>query len=196
MRRIIAATEKENTLLAERDRCMIMLAFFGYLRTSEIANMNRKEIQFVEEKIGTEIVNIMKIIVNRKCKNSKSEDHERVIREKKDLQQKCVVRMMKQYLKNWKGEEEGPLFTTMNGERMSTDTPRGRLKVWLKEIGEMDVEAYGFHSLRAGAATESARAGVAGSDIQRHGNWKSDAYRVYIRPNIQDRLRTTDAIGN
>ena len=53
--------------------------------------MNRIGIQFVEEKRGTEIVHITKIIENRKRKVSESEDHGRMIRERGNQQQKCTV---------------------------------------------------------------------------------------------------------
>ena len=52
-----------------------------------------------------------------------------------------------------------------------------------------DTRAYGFHSLRAGAATQSAREGVPEQHIKLHGNWRSGAVQAYIRPDTEERLR-------
>jgi integrase len=78
---------------------------------------------------------------------------------------------------------------------MRPDTPRGRLKHWMRQSGVADVRVYGFHSLRAGAATASAKAGVSERDIKQHGNWASDAVRAYIRPDEEERLRASNALG-
>ena len=58
-----------------------------------------------------------------------------------------------------------------------------------------DVDNYGFHSLRAGGATEAARAGVDERYIKAHGNWKSDAVRLYMRMDDDERLAASDALG-
>ena len=95
-----------------------------------------------------------------------------------------------------RGEEAAaPLFVTNTGQRLAVDTPRGRLKQWLKAIGEEEVERYGFHSMRAGAATDTARAGVNERHIRSHGNWKSDAVKLYVRESIEERLMASNALG-
>jgi integrase len=89
-----------------------------------------------------------------------------------------------------------PLFPTVtDGEFMSTNTPNHRLKYWLEKVGVDEVSKYGFHSLRAGGATEAASMGVHERDIKAHGNWKSDAVRVYIRPSLEDRVAASAALG-
>ena len=74
---------------------------------------------------------------------------------------------------------------------MSPDTPRGRLKAWLELIGVEEITEYGFHSLRAAGATDAARAGAEEREIKAHGNWKSDAVKLYIRQSTRDRLRVS-----
>ena len=80
---------------------------------------------------------------------------------------------------------------------MKTGTPRGRLQHWLREAHYSDEEraTYGFHSLRSGAATDAHRQGVTEEEIKLHGNWKSDAVQVYMRPAMEARLRTSGALG-
>ena len=41
-------------------------------------------------------------------------------------------------------------------------------------------QRYAGHSFRRGGATALKLAGVADSDIQRHGRWKSNAYKLYF----------------
>jgi hypothetical protein len=79
---------------------------------------------------------------------------------------------------------------------MSEDTPRGRLKHWLQLTGVEDASEYGFHSLRAGGATDAAKSGVEERHIKAHGNWKSDAVRVYICLDTEERLMASAAIGD
>ncbi|MEE6468146.1 hypothetical protein FKM82_008176 [Ascaphus truei] len=54
-------------------------------------------------------------------------------------------------------------------------------RVCLERLG-MKAAQFGTHSFRIGAATEAARAGLAGEVIQRIGRWESKRYRSYVRP--------------
>jgi integrase len=118
--------------------------------------------------------------------------------QERPAEQICALRAIEALLTE-QGEHgaEEPLFPLDGrGSRpMRPDTPRGRLKHWMRQSGVTDVAAYGFHSLRAGAATASAKAGVSERDIKQHGNWASDAVRAYIRPDEEERLRASNALG-
>ena len=105
---------------------------------------------------------------------------------------------MRAFLQERQGDgPDAPLFCLEGGSAMHLDTLRGRLKRWLSLIGVKDVSEYGFHSLRAGGATDAAKAGVEERHIKQHGNWPwaSDAVRQYIRPDTQKRLVASSAIG-
>jgi hypothetical protein len=93
--------------------------------------------------------------------------------------------------------DDDPLFFSMDGlrARLRENTPPHRLQHCLKLIGMTDVSEYGFHSLRAGGATVAAKAGVAEQHIKAHGNWKSNAVQVYIRPGVEERLIASSALG-
>ncbi len=90
---------------------------------------------------------------------------------------------------------DDPLFPRIGGGEMSADTPCGRLQHWLGVAGVIAVEDYGFHSLRAGAATDAHRNGVPIEQIKSHGNWKSDAVNVYIRQGLTERMAAAAALG-
>ena len=140
---------------------------------------------------------VMNVYINPLCKNdTKRKGHTRPVRERA-AGQLCALRAMEAYLAaTGDGDATDPLFPTEEGTEMSADTPRGRLKKWLQQIGVTNADEYGFHSLRAGAATAAAKAGVSEQHIKLHGNWKSDAVRAYIRPDMTDRLRASDALGD
>ena len=191
---IHTACEKDGSALARRDSCMFMLAYFAYLRVSEIARMNREDITFTSETVGTNEITIMRVHVDRMAKNdSERKGHERLVggRGKDEF---CPVRQMKAHLDS---ETSGgmALFTTARGMHMSTNTPQFSLKRWLTATGVEDPERYGFHSMRAGAATDTARAGVDERHIKSHGNWKSDAVKLYVRESIGERLTASGALG-
>jgi integrase len=191
--------EKEEPC-ARRDACMITIAYYTMLRASEVARMDRKDIAITTERIRGAKVRVLRVFVNRLCKNdSERKGHERVVAEKKKGHKLCVLRMVEEYMEATKKEAKGddPLFPTKDGKRMKADTPRGRLKHWLQQIdlqGKTAAE-YGFHSLRAGSATDAAKAGIEERGIKGHGNWRSDAVRLYIRPDLEERLEVGERIG-
>ena len=191
-------TTKEK-FLAKRDVVMIMLAYYGYLRASEIVRMRRRDVRFEEKEIEGETREWLVVFVDPLCKNdAERKGHERLIAGKqgKDATSMCMIQQMREWLKCHKQQDEQAwLFATVEGNQLSSDTPRGRLKEWLRRSGVTNPEEYGFHSLRAGAATESAKAGVSERLIKLHGNWKSDAVRVYIRPDESERLKASEALG-
>ncbi len=78
---------------------------------------------------------------------------------------------------------------------MAADTPNGRLQHWWQAAQVEQPAEYGFHSLRAGAATDAHRNGATEEWIKQHGNWKSDAVKIYIRQGIEERLATTAVLG-
>ena len=189
-----ATTVKVGTALAERDSCMMILAYFAYLRVSEVVRMNREDITFTDEHVEghTRKVTVMHVHVDRMAKNdAERKGHDRTI-QARPKGEYCMVRQMHAYVATI---PEGPLFPSVTGSRLSVNTPQWCLKRWLTTIGVTDPEAYGFHSMRAGAATDAAKAGVDERHIKLHGNWKSDAVRVYIRPDLNDRLAASNALG-
>ena len=186
--------------MASRDQTMILLGFFFLLRRSEVARMRRQDVSFARVVIDGAPVRIVEIYVNEKCKNdSERKGHSRVAAERPG-QQVCVFRAVAEYVRECevgpRGMKPGdPLFPRLEGGAMSPDTPNGRLQHWLKVAGVQGPEEYGFHSLRAGAATDAHRNGATEEWIKQHGNWKSDAVKIYIRQGLGERLATTAALG-
>ena len=188
---ILDRTAKENTPTSRRDGAMITLMFTALLRRSETVRMNKADVTWDTTRT------LMTVYVDPMCKNDMDrKGHQRIFRAQGKEATYCVVQLMWDYIGYHKGEPDSPLFATPQGERLSVNTPNHRLKYWLGRTGVTDTSMYGSHSLRAGGATQAARAGVEERDIKQHGNWKSDAVRVYLRPNMEERLKTSDAIAD
>ena len=184
---------------AARDGCLILLAYFCYLRGSEIARMKRGDVRINVEEVAGERRRVLRVFVDPLCKNdAERKGHTRMVMEKSEKSRLCMVRVMEAYLTATAGADaSAPLFPRADGGVMKVDTPRGRLRQWLQRAGQSAAAAaeYGFHSLRSGAATASAKAGVTEEKIKLHGNWKSDAVKAYIRPDTEDRLAASEALG-
>ena len=73
----------------------------------------------------------------------------------------------------------GPLFLLENGLPLTRSLVTDRLRAILISAGLPG--DFFSHSFRIGAATSAARAGVPDHLIQVLGQWKSDAYKQYIR---------------
>ena len=192
------ATRKAKTPIGHRDSAMFMLAYYGLLRISEVVRMNRGDILFSHETVDGKQRVMMTIHVDRMCKNDKErKGHDRLVVESSD-ERHCVVDQMIEHMRSTQTAtmaDGDPLFVTATGARLSIDTPRGRAKWWLKEIGITDGDRYGFHSMRAGGATAAANAGATREQIMLHGNWKSSAVDGYIHADTNQRLKASSAMG-
>lgn len=221
----IDAAEDVDSWLRDRDAVMIMLAYSALLRGSEITRMKRADIEIkarsedeqqpATKKARTTLSGkstatadpddgrrIMRVYVDPLCKNdAERKGHTRLLEERPTQDGKrCVVRHMQRWLGTMScvaasSSAAQLLFPTRNGGTMSNDTPRGRLTTWLKRAGFTDVDQYGFHSLRAGGATDASRAGASELDIQRHGNWRSNIVQTYIRSDVNDQLKVSTALA-
>jgi len=185
--------------MARRDWTMILMGFFFLLRRSEVARMRRQDVCVLKLAGGE---HVLQAYVNEKSKNDyERRGHERVAAARPG-QDVCVLRALAEYIVESEGSTprringpQDPLFPRAGGGPMSQDTPNGRLQNWLAKAGVTQPTSYGFHSLRAGAATDAYRNGATEEWIKQHGNWKSDAVKVYIRQGIEERLATTAVLG-
>ncbi len=188
--------------ITRRDKAVILMGFFFLLRRSEVVRMRRGDVAVMRMDVAGVQTQVLQVYVNERCKNDRERrGHVRVAagRPGKDV---CVPRTIARYvLECEQGEprminsDEDPLFPRLEGGEMAGDTPNGRFKHWLKVAGISEPEKYGFHSLRAGAATDAYRNGATEEWIKQHGNWKSDAVKIYIRQGIEERLATTAVLG-
>ena len=164
--------------------------------------MQRGDVAVRLMRVAGEQTKVLQVYVNEKSKNDRERRGHVRVAAGRPGQDTCVLRAVARYiLECEQGEprritaDEDPLFPRLEGGEMAADTPNGRLKHWLTAAGVNHVGRYGFHSLRAGAATDAYKNGATEEWIKQHGNWKSDAVKIYIRQGIEERLATTAALG-
>ena len=93
----------------------------------------------------------------------------------------CAVCIMRLYLTTFPAPSSDPLFQFSSSQHLTYNHYNRIIKHLVQAIG-LDPSIYSSHSLRAGAATQAARAGLAPEAIKRLGRWKSQAYMLYMRP--------------
>ena len=69
------------------------------------------------------------------------------------------------------------------------------LRAYLSTIG-LDSSQYSSHSFRRGGATFAFSIGVSGELIQSQGDWRSDAYKVYLEMDISDRVKVAKTMAH
>jgi hypothetical protein len=95
--------------IAQRDSCMIMLAYHTFLRISEVARMDREDITFTTERVNGAPTLIMRVHVNRMAKNDhKRVGHERLVAERAPNVKFCMVRQVQAYLAASAPAPKGP----------------------------------------------------------------------------------------
>ena len=95
----------------------------------------------------------------------------------------CPVRAVRKFLSKAKHRPSRPLFTLSSGEFLTWSRLTSILRKLLRvaSLTSKETPYYGSHSLRIGAATDAAAAGLPSWLIQAARHWKSTAYKRYIR---------------
>ncbi len=160
--------KEQDSLLAIRNRALILVGFFGALRRSELVSLHWEQVEFVKEG--------MIITLQRSKTDQVGEGAPCVIPFGNDL--RCPVRALLAWQKAsrvW----EGPMFRqlsktgTVRKPAISAQHVSRILKQVIHDAGIPNGEGYSAHSLRRGFATESSRLGAPLAAIKKHGRWKS-----------------------
>ncbi|NQV36262.1 MAG: tyrosine-type recombinase/integrase [Phycisphaeraceae bacterium] len=164
--REICKTEKTT-----RNRAILVVGFAAALRRSEIAALNHQDVSFVKEGL---------ILFLPQRKNDQEGKGTSIGITFGSHIHTCPVRSLRDWLAE-RGTNPGPLFTTKSGRRFAGQDIAAIVKQGAVRIG-LDPKDYGGHSLRAGFATEAARAGASERSIMRQTGHRSiPMVRRYIR---------------
>jgi integrase len=204
LRAMVAATDPA-TLTGRRDRLVLVLGFAMMGCRSEAAALDIGDLVIVPE--GVE-VNI------RMSKTDQDAVGETVHVPYGSNPDTCPVRLVQAWLADLAeaGVTEGPLLRSVDRHdrlggapgfagrapgsgRMSGDGLNKVVRNAARRAGLEDFDSYTFHGLRAGGATEAARAGRPGAYIKEHGRWRSDVYIVYVRSAERWRDNPMSGIG-
>lgn len=93
----------------------------------------------------------------------------------------CAVCTLSHYLTLRPREPFSLLFQTADRRPLTYKLLSQFIKAVILKLG-MDARTYTPHSIRAGAATDAAQAGLPTEAIKNLGRWRSDAYVQYLRP--------------
>ena len=189
-----------NDLTHLRNYVMFVLPFAAFLRSGEVINLRRNDIQFENDHITIYI---------RQSKVDQLRDGATVLLGQLSDASICPVRLIKRYLELTHilpGSSEF-LFRPISGrgsnkhlvsvnKPISYSTYREAFKKFFKDIVP-DVKNYSTHTMRAGGATLAANSGVPERHLQRHGRWESaTAKDMYIKDSLTTRLSVSNSINS
>ena len=94
----------------------------------------------------------------------------------------CPVTLYQRYISHHP-RKDGPVFVHSNGKPLSRNYVVKSIKLALQAIS-YDSSLFKTHSFRIGRATDMFLEGFSDYQIQLAGNWKSAAFRKYIKPRL------------
>ena len=193
---IVQDTKKNNSLANIQLATVCLLAFAGFLRYDELANIRCCDLQ-----LSPRCVTIK--IPKSKTDQLRQGNEVLVARTGSDT---YPVAMLEQYLKRGHIDFSSQLFLfrpiigskvekLRNAGRLTYTRLRELLKSKLDELGYSSA-VFGVHSLRAGGATAVAGSGLPDRLFKKHGRWRSETAKDgYIEDPLEQRLLVTEQLG-
>ena len=196
--KLLAAETNIEDLLQLQNLVMFILAFSGFLRSSELCVILSRNVQFNEGYVTFSI---------EKSKTDQlREGRSVVITESSSVMGPCSL--LKRYMHNAQIPENSDeyLFRAIsasgNHKRLisvnkpiSYSTYRQSIKKSFANIVP-DISKYSTHSARSGGATLAASSGVSERNLQRHGRWASvTAKNTCVKDSLSSRLEVSKALS-
>ena len=193
---IVQDSKNNNSLANIRLATVCVLAFAGFLRYDELANIRPCDLQLSP---GCVTVKIPK----SKTDQYRQGNEVVIARTGSDT---CPVALLEEYLKRGGIDLDSQLFlfrpiAGLKGDKLRNSGSltytrlRELLKGKLEELGYSSAE-FGVHSLRAGGATAAAASGMPDRLFKKHGRWRSETAKDgYIVDPLAERLRVTKQLG-
>ena len=177
----LSTTRKWNSHDRAMLKAALCLGFYGFLRGSEFTIPTLKGF---DPRIHPTLADITftRTTLRFNLKHSKTDQLSRghTVILGKCGGRHCPVKIVKQYMHRISWHTHSPLFLFSTGKPLTLSHFRRILKKLLKHTG-LSPSHFNTHSLRIGAATSAARAGIPTHTIKTLGRWRSRAYRLYIR---------------
>lgn len=171
LKRLLRASER---MLSHKLHCrfasMISVAFFGFLRPSEFCiSQSGHQLQWGDIKFSKNNRSIRLTLTSYKhsCAVSK-------IYLRKNDKLFCPVRLLLEYRRQYSSSHGPNLFDVTQrkfGQLLDRVCLQARIKSHLTP-----------HCFRHGGATWAGSQGWSDARIRTHGRWKSDAFKVYVKP--------------
>lgn len=168
--------DQSSRLIDCRNRVLLLLAFFGAFRRSEVVAIWREHIRFVPEGI--------EIVISRSKTDQEGEGQICAIPFGNNIL--CPVTLLQQWLDD-ANIQQGPVFRriTKSGRVLEEGIKAGQVNLILKSIAEKyglaEWQRYSGHSFRRGFATTASQKGASFDAIMRQGRWRHEGtVRGYI----------------
>lgn len=185
---------ERNSLYNQRIICMVLLAFVGFLRSSELINIKRSDIQFFPDHIE---------IFIESSKTDIYRDGTRVDIAR-TFSYMCPVSNLR--LAGIQDDSEEYVFCAISKSGSGYRLPNREKPLSYTRVRELFIEAfagivdnikvYGLHSLRSGGATASAVRGIPDRIFKRHGRWRSESAKDgYVQDPLSERLSVSKKLG-
>ncbi len=180
LRKMLTATAPD-TMLGLRDRALLVLGFALMGRRSELAALNIEDVQETEDGL---------LVLIKWSKTDQDAKGEQVAIPRGSHPESDPVRVLAAYRAGLaaQGITSGPLLRSVNrwGKASGSISEEGinlAVKAMARRAELPNAQGYSAHSLRAGGATASYKAGAPVSVIARHGRWAENSPVVlgYIR---------------
>ena len=187
----LADGSRHLTTAAKRDRALLLVGFAGALRRSEIAALEVRDLAFGADGMRVRL---------RRSKSDQEGAGATLGLHFGDRPLSCPVRAVQDWMRHHT-ITEGPIFRSVDRHGNVSDRPlaTGSVARIVKRAASragLDPAAYSGHSLRAGFATQAARAGAHERAIMKHTRHKSEkVLREYIRDGQLFDENPTDALG-
>ncbi len=190
--------ELSENILDIRFVVLCLLGFSGFLRISELLEIQVKHIIFEE--------NCVKITIEKSKTDQLREGH--IIFISKTGNKTCPVTWLLKYLElsGLYAQPDSYIFckfvSTKTGHiakgnhPITYDTARKTFQRYVSCIPNIDPKKFGLHSLRSGGASAAARYGVTDRMIRKHGRWSTISSRDrYIKDSAKARLGVSQNLG-
>ena len=182
---------RQLTTASKRDRALLLVGFAGALRRSEIAAIEVRDLSFGADGLRLRL---------RRSKADQEGAGAVLGLHYGDRPLSCPVRAVQDWIRQI-AITEGPVFRSVDrhgnvgSEALDSGSVARVVKRAARRAG-LDPSAYSGHSLRAGFATQAARAGAHERAIMKHTRHKSEkVLREYIRDGQLFDENPTDSLG-
>ena len=193
---IVQDTNRDDNLASIRLATVCLLAFAGFLRYDELANIKPCDLQLSQSHAT--------IGIPKSKTDQLRQGNEVVIA--RTGSETCPVTMLEKYIRRAKIDlsSELYLFRPIVGSKVQRLRDSGQLtytrlrellKTKLEELGYPSTD-FGVHSLRAGGATAAVGSGVSDRLFKRHGRWRSETAKDgYVEDSLEQHLLVTEQLG-
>lgn len=157
------------------------LAFAAFLRISELAVSNKRYVSSVLSLADTTFCKGESVTICIRYSKTDQYGQGSFLKVLKSSSIICAVANLERYLER-RPPVSGPLFCHLGGDPLTRYQFSSVLK---KCLAILNLDYYGkftSHSFRIGSASHAAMLGYSDEAIKQAGRWRSEAYRLYIKP--------------